>query len=194
MHHVNSGILSFFAMLITANCQIQAERFSVKNFWKDIKLSNATVFHYLGVMAPLLLKNKKNKIENKNSLRIGVGAGIEPSLHKKFEKRFKVPMIELWGMTEMVRCIFDNEKNRKIGTRCFGKATHGLETKVINKNGNEIFNSEGEFLIRFNNKNLKLVFLKRIIKMLSHQRPLGKMDGSLREMLLLRIRKATITL
>ena len=71
-------------------------------------------------------------------MRIGVGAGIEPSLHKKFEKRFKVPMIELWGMTEMVRCIFDNQKNRKIGKRCFGKATFGLETKVINKYGNEV--------------------------------------------------------
>ena len=34
VHHVNSGILSFFAMLITANCQIQADRFSVKTFGK----------------------------------------------------------------------------------------------------------------------------------------------------------------
>ena len=167
VHHVNSGILSFFAMLITANCQIQADRFSIKNFWKDINLSKATVFHYLGVMAPLLLKNKKNKIENKNSLRIGVGAGIEPSLHKKFEKRFKVPMIELWGMTEMVRCIFDNTKNRKIGKRCFGKATHGLETKVINKNGNEVFNSEGEFLIRFNKQKPKTGFFSKYNKNVS---------------------------
>ena len=46
-----------------------------------------------------ITKNKKNKIENENSLRIG--AGIEPSLHKKFEKRFKVPMIELWGMMKL---------------------------------------------------------------------------------------------
>ena len=99
-------------------------------------------------MAPLLLKNKKNKIENNKSLRIGVGAGIEPSLHKKFEKRFKVPMIELWGMTEMVRCIFDNTKNRKIGKRCFGKATHGLETKVINSSRKSVLNEEGELIIR----------------------------------------------
>ena len=58
-------------MIITANCQIQAERFSKTNFWKDIKLTNATVFHYLGVMVPLLMKNKKsifekNKIKNRS--------------------------------------------------------------------------------------------------------------------------------
>ena len=158
VHHVNSGVLSFFAMMITANCQIQSERFSVKDFWKDINKSKATIFHYLGVMASLLIKNKKNKIKINNCLRIGVGAGIEPTLHSKFEKRFGIPMIELWGMTEMVRCIYDNKKSRKIGKRCFGKISHGLETKVINKNGQEIFNSEGNFLIRFNKRSPKTGF------------------------------------
>ncbi len=164
VHHVNSGVLSFFAMLITANCQIQSERFSVKNFWKDINQSKATIFHYLGVMASLLFKNKNNKIKTNNYLRIGVGAGIEPTLHAKFEKRFGIPMIELWGMTEMVKCIFDNEKNRKIGKRCFGKVSHGLETKVINNRGEEIFSSEGNFLIRFNKLNPKKGFFTKYNK------------------------------
>ena len=52
-----------------------------------------------------------------------------------------------------------------------------LETKVINRNGNEVFNSEGEFLIRFNKKTLKLVFLACIIKMLQQQKTVGKMVG-----------------
>ena len=50
-------------MLITANCQIQSERFSVKTFWKDINQSKATVFHYLGVMASLLIKIKIIKLK-----------------------------------------------------------------------------------------------------------------------------------
>lgn len=158
VHHVNSGILSFFAMMITGNCQIQSERFSVKNFWKEINITKATVFHYLGVMAPLLLKNKNNKIEKENCLRIGVGAGIEPTLHSKFEKRFKIPMIELWGMTEMVRCIYANEKNRIIGKRYFGKISDGLETKVINESGKEVFDIAGNFFIRFNKQKPKTGF------------------------------------
>ena len=164
VHHVNSGVLSFFAMIITANCQIQAERFSKTNFWKDIKLTNATVFHYLGVMVPLLMKNKKSIFEKKTKLRIGVGAGIEPSLHQKFEKRFNVLMIELWGMTEMVRCIFDNTKTRKIGKRCFGKASDTLETKVIDSIGNEVENSKGLFFIRYNKKNPKRGFFYKYNK------------------------------
>ncbi len=158
VHHVNAGVLSIMAVMITSNCQIQAERFSLKNFWKDIKYSNATVFHYLGAMAPLLYQLKRSKVEKKNKLRLGVGAGIEPSLHAKFEKKFKIPMVELWGMTEMVCCIFDYDKYREVGTRCFGKASDGLETKVVDKNRNILIGKEGLFLIRFNRQNPKIGF------------------------------------
>ncbi len=148
VHHVNAGILSFYAAFLTGNTQIQAKRFSVTSFWKEIKYSKATIFHYLGVMVPLLLKQKKIKEEKNNNLRLGIGAGIEPHFHNIFEERFKVPMVELWGMTEMVRCIFDHKKNRKIGKRCFGKPDDSLETRVINSFKKSVLNEEGELIIR----------------------------------------------
>tara|TARA_A100001011_G_scaffold265601_1_gene274430 strand:- start:2082 stop:3710 length:1629 start_codon:yes stop_codon:yes gene_type:complete len=159
VHHVNAGILSFYAALLTGNCQIQSSRFSVTSFWKEIKYSNATIFHYLGVMVPLLLKQKKSSEEKNNNLRLGIGAGIEPSFHSIFEKRFNIPMIELWGMTEMVRCIFDfRKKYRKVGKRCFGKSDNTLETIVINNLGKSVTNEEGELLIRHNKENPKKGF------------------------------------
>ena len=159
VHHVNAGILSFYAALLTGNCQIQSTRFSVTNFWKEIKYSNATIFHYLGVMAPLLLKQKISIEEKNNNLRLGIGAGIEPSFHSIFEKRFNIPMIELWGMTEMVRCIFDfKKKYRKVGKRCFGKPDSSLETIVINSLDKSVINEEGELLIRHNKENPKKGF------------------------------------
>ena len=159
VHHVNAGILSFYAALLTGNCQIQSARFSVSNFWKEIKYSNATIFHYLGVMVPLLLKQKKSVEEKNNNLRLGIGAGIEPIFHSVFEKRFNIPMIELWGMTEMVRCIFDFKKEyRKVGKRCFGKPDNSLETIVINSLGKSVTNEQGELLIRHNKANPKKGF------------------------------------
>ncbi len=164
VHHVNAGVLSFYAVLLSGNCQIQAERFSASLFWKHIKESKATIFHYLGVMAPILLKKKKSSYEKDNFLRLGVGAGIEPQLHKIFESRFKVPMVELWGMTEMVRCIFDHKKNRKIGQRCFGKPDKSLETKVIDSNGKSIYEKPGEFLIRYRKTDPKKGFFSGYLK------------------------------
>ena len=57
-------------------------------------------------------------------------------------------MVELWGMTEMVRCIFDHKKSRKIGKRCFGKPDDSLETRVINSSRKSVLNEEGELIIR----------------------------------------------
>ena len=164
IHHVNAGVLSFFAVLLSGNCQIQAQRFSSSMFWKDIKLSKATIFHYLGVIVSILLKKNKSSYERNNNLRLGVGAGIEPHHHKLFEKRFGIPMVELWGMTEMVRCIFDHKKNRKIGIRCFGKSDKTLETKVINTEGKTIINKPGDFLIRHNKKDPKKGFFSGYLK------------------------------
>ena len=160
VHHVNSSVLSFFAMLLTGNCQIQGERFSVKNFWKEVSLSNATIFHYLGVMAPLLLKQRDNIYSKNNALRIGIGAGIEPKLHRLFENRFKVPMIELWGMTEMVRCIFDNSKNRIVGKRCFGKPDNNIKIKILNNSNKKNYPISGEMLVKTSLTLRKKIFFK----------------------------------
>ena len=164
VHHVNSGILSFYAAILSGNCQIQSSKFSANSFWKEIKYSKATIFHYLGVMVSILIKKKHTKYERDNSLRLGVGAGIPPNLHKNFETRFKVPMIELWGMTEMVRCIFDNNKDREVGSRCIGRPKDIIETKVIDTKGKEIINQPGQLLIRYSKKNPKKYFFSGYYK------------------------------
>ncbi len=67
-------------------------------------------------------------------------------------------MVELWGMTEMVRCIFDNKKNRIIGKRCFGKPDKSLEIKLYNAKTVNFLFKQGELLIRHNSKNPKKGF------------------------------------
>ena len=41
------------------------------------------------------------------TVRFAIGAGVDPQRHAEFEKRFGYPLVEIWGMTEMVRAIFD---------------------------------------------------------------------------------------
>ena len=135
VHHINSSVFSFFAVMITGNCQIQLDKFHASSWWKDVSVSKATIIHYLGIIAPVLMKKPYSKYEKNNCVRIGVGAGIEPTIHEDFEKRFGFPMVEIWGMTEMVRCLFDYKKSRNIGKRCFGSATKGINVKIINNEG-----------------------------------------------------------
>ena len=70
-------------------------------------------------------------------MRFAVGAGVEPELHSAAEERFGFPLIELWGMTEMVRVLADSIEPRHVGTRAFGRAIDGVEARVVDDDGRE---------------------------------------------------------
>ena len=131
--HINAGVLTFFASILTGNCLIQPMRFSTSAWWKDIEETKATVFHYLGVIIAVILKTIKETEADLSSIRVGLGAGVEPTLHQQFEERFKIPLIEVWGMTEMCRIIAVNEEPRLIDSRAMGRPRHNLEIRVIDE-------------------------------------------------------------
>lgn len=150
LFHVNSSILSFYCMLLTGNCQIQTERFQPSRWWQEIRESKATVVHYLGVIIPLLLKQPENADDKNHHVRFGYGAGVEPQLHAVFEERFGFPLVEIWGMTEMVRTLSDYTPPRKVGTRAFGKAVPGLDVSVVDHADQAVPDgSPGEMVIRY---------------------------------------------
>jgi crotonobetaine/carnitine-CoA ligase len=87
--------------------------------------------------------------ERSHTIRFGLGAGVEPQLHGVFERRFGFPLIEVWGMTEMVRILLDHEPPRSIGTRAFGRPTPGVDVRVVDEWDNDVATGEpGEMVIR----------------------------------------------
>jgi acyl-CoA synthetase (AMP-forming)/AMP-acid ligase II len=150
LYHVNAGIYSFYCMLLTGNCQVQTDRFHPDRWWPEIRQTRATVVHYLGVIAPLLLGRPPAGEDREHHVRFGLGAGVEPTLHQKFEDRFGFPLIEVWGMTEFVGGLFDNVPSRKVGTRSFGRIrTEGFELRVVDDDGADVpAGTPGEMLVR----------------------------------------------
>ncbi|HJU31649.1 MAG TPA: AMP-binding protein [Hyphomicrobiaceae bacterium] len=149
LYHVNAGTVSLFGAVWTGNCQVQPDRFHPQHWWAEIAESRATVAHYLGIIAPLLLKQPPSDADRRHALRFGIGAGIEPQLHAAFEQRFGFPMIELWGMTEMVRVLADSVEPRQVGTRAFGRAVPGIEVRVVDDADADVPDGQpGEMIIR----------------------------------------------
>ena len=147
--HVNASILSFYCMLLTGGCQIQAERFQPSRWWQEVRDSGATIVHYLGVIVPMLLNQPVSQAERSHQVRFGFGAGVEPELHARFEERFGFPLLEIWGMTEIVRVLVDNGPDRQVGTRAFGRSMPGLEVRVADHLGQDVADGEvGEMLVR----------------------------------------------
>jgi acyl-CoA synthetase (AMP-forming)/AMP-acid ligase II len=149
LYHANSGVVSLMGAILTGNCQIQPDRFHPQRWWREVAETGATIVHYLGVIAPVLLKLPPGEHERRHKVRFGIGAGIEPELHAAFEQRFGFPMVELWGMTEMVRVLGDTVEPRQVGTRAFGRAVPGVDVRVVDDEGRDVAGeTPGELLVR----------------------------------------------
>ena len=149
LFHVNASILSFYCMLISGGCQVQTDRFQPSRWWTEVVQSRATIVHYLGVVVPMLLNQPESDLERAHQVRFGYGAGVEPQLHAKFEARYGFPLLELWGMTEMVRPLCDCHEPRQVGTRAFGRARPGLDACVMDETGQVLPDgTPGELVVR----------------------------------------------
>ncbi|MEO1612515.1 MAG: AMP-binding protein, partial [Pseudomonadota bacterium] len=149
LFHVNAGIITFFGVVLSGNAQVIPERFSASGWWRDIRATRATIFHYLGVVISVLMADKSATREDLGDIRVGFGAGVEPALHVAFEARFGVPLVECWGMTEMCRVLVVADEPRMIDTRAMGRPRDDLQVKVVDENDAEVpRGTPGEMVLR----------------------------------------------
>ena len=149
LFHMNHLAITATAAILTANTLVLPERFSPARWWPEVSASGATVIHYLGVVAPMLLNQPEGPADRRHKVRFGIGAGIEPQLHAAFEQRFGFPMIEVWGMTETGRIFADSREPRAIDTRAFGRPFQGFEARVVDAEDRDVpAGTEGELVVR----------------------------------------------
>ena len=73
-----------------------------------------TAMHYLGVIPPLMLKREADEWETRHQLRYGLGAGIDPDLHRQFEERFKVLGQPLRYVQVLGKFRYEDRENRDV--------------------------------------------------------------------------------
>ncbi|MEM7270983.1 MAG: AMP-binding protein [Pseudomonadota bacterium] len=147
--HINAGVVTLFGAMLRGNCMAQPERFSATTWWRDVAETGATTFNYLGVIISVLMADREVGKEALGALRCGIGAGVEPALHVAFEQRFGIPLIELWGMTEMCRITNMADKPRMIETRAFGRPRVDLEVRVVDGDDKDVLpGAPGEMVMR----------------------------------------------
>jgi crotonobetaine/carnitine-CoA ligase len=149
LFHMNHQVVTATCAILTANALILPERFSPTRWWSEVAECDATIIHYLGIVAPTLLNQPVSQDERRHKVRFGIGAGIEPQLHAPFETRFGFPMIEVWGMTETGRLFWNNTDPRLRETRAFGRATPTLDARVVDEHDHDVLDGvEGELIVR----------------------------------------------
>jgi len=149
LFHINAFVVSAMAMMLSGGCLILPDRFHPRRWWRDAAATRATILHYLGVMPPLLAGQPPSPDDRAHRVRFGLGGGVEPALHRAFEERFGVPLVEAWAMTETGRLLADSFEPRRIGTRAFGRPTGGLQARVVDERDRDVpVGAAGQLLVR----------------------------------------------
>jgi acyl-coenzyme A synthetase/AMP-(fatty) acid ligase len=129
---MNALAVSTTAMILSAGCVVQLDRFHPKTWWRDVADSGATIVHYLGVMPAILIGQPETRHEKAHQVRFGYGANANPKDHAAFEARYGFPLIEAWAMTETGggALVAASREPRHVGTRCVGFPPAALEISI----------------------------------------------------------------
>ncbi|WP_417410769.1 AMP-binding protein [Hoeflea sp.] len=168
--HVNAMGHSFLGMLSCGGAQIIVDRFHPRSWWQDAVQTKATCFHYLGVMPAILHELPETRFERSHGMRFGLGGGVHPDHHARFETRFGVPLLEGWAMTETggAGTMCDTTEPRHVGQRCIGRPDRpgpAVEVRLIGDDGAEVASGEaGELLLRASGPDPRLGFFGGYLK------------------------------
>jgi acyl-coenzyme A synthetase/AMP-(fatty) acid ligase len=151
-NHMNALCTSFPAMMLCGGCVIQMDRFHPRWWWDTVRDEEVTIIHCLGVMTAILLTLPEDDREYfAEQVKFCFGPGSDPKHQVRFEKRFGVPLIEAWAMTESGAggMTIAYKEPRHVGQRCIGKPIDATEFRVVDESDADVAAGKpGELLVR----------------------------------------------
>lgn len=150
LFHVNALLVQTLASFVAGGAVIVADRFSASRYWRSVRRYGATRASLVTPAIRALLAQPPDPQDANHGLRwIYFGLPLSEPEHRAFEQRFRVRLIEVWGMTETFA----------LGTRmpmygpsrfgCIGTPQRGVECRIADEDGRDVPpGAEGELLVR----------------------------------------------
>jgi crotonobetaine/carnitine-CoA ligase len=138
-------------MVMTRNATLAfAEKFSTGRFWDEVRQYGITCFYCIGSMTSFLFNMPPSDLDKKHNLRYVQTSGMPQRMHEAWEKRFNVPVYEVYASTETACDIaVAHGTDRKIGTSYIGRPVYYREAKVVDENDKEVRPGEvGEIVLK----------------------------------------------
>jgi acyl-CoA synthetase (AMP-forming)/AMP-acid ligase II len=156
LYHINGEVVTAVTPLVSGGSVVMPHKFSTANFWDLISEYQCTWFSVVPTIISYLTSATDHPGQDYrlDQLRFGRSASsaLPPSLHKAFEKKFNVSIVETMGLTETAAPVFSNPldlSKRKYGSP--GQAV-GNQAKIIDKEGSEVpRGTPGEIMIKGDN-------------------------------------------
>jgi acyl-CoA synthetase (AMP-forming)/AMP-acid ligase II len=142
LYHINGQIVATLGPMVQGGSVVAPHRFSVSQFWTLLAKHRCTWFNVVPTIIAYLACSSENR-HDVSRVRFGrsASAPLPPHLHRAFEEKFGLSIIETFGMTETCApCFASPLENAK---RKYGSV--GVPV------GNEAKIENGEILVKGDN-------------------------------------------
>ncbi len=157
LYHINGQIVTAVAPLIHGGSVVMPRRFSASNYWELVSRYRCTWINVVPTIIAYLLNGPDPRAQGLAVSQVkfcrSASAPLPPDLHRAFEAKFGIGIIETFGMTETNAPCFTNPLDpaqRKIGSP--GPA-FGNEAKIIDPATGKTLppGAAGEIMVRGDN-------------------------------------------
>jgi fatty-acyl-CoA synthase len=101
LYHSVGGVVATGATLVGGGTVVLRERFSARDFWRDVVAERCTLFQYIGELCRYLVATPSTPEEVTHNLRLCCGNGLRGEVWEEFQRRFRIPQIlEYYAATE----------------------------------------------------------------------------------------------
>ncbi|WP_281273607.1 AMP-binding protein [Companilactobacillus furfuricola] len=114
MFHINAMVISNLATRLSNGKLLFRPKFSAHTFWPEVSTEQITWVSLTPAIIAILLRRDEQPTTNNLRFLRTASAPLLPSVHQAFNKRFNIPLIESYGMTEAASQIAQNPLNAPI--------------------------------------------------------------------------------
>jgi len=100
LFHANALLMQFVGSLIAGAQVVVTERFRATSWLEEVRAAEATITNGLGVIPEFIFRQPPTGRDRDHRLRLMMAVPIAPAWGADFEKRFGVPFMQGFGMTE----------------------------------------------------------------------------------------------
>ncbi|MGH8849762.1 MAG: AMP-binding protein [Casimicrobiaceae bacterium] len=159
LYHINGQIVTAVAPLVHEGSVVMPRQFSTSNYWRLVSDYRCTWINVVPTIISYLLNGADPRASGSalhlEQVRFGrsASAPLPPSLHKAFEQKFGIGVIETMGLTETAAPVFSNPLDP--AKRKYGSAgiAFGNEAKIVDTQTGRTLppGQQGEIMIRGDN-------------------------------------------
>jgi crotonobetaine/carnitine-CoA ligase len=146
LFHTNA-LNAFYQAILNGCTYVLEPKFSASGFWAAARRHNAAVGYLLGAMASMLLAQPSTADDSAHRLRVALGGGVPPQIHRPFFERFGVPLVDGYGSTETNFVFAGPIPSDRPGT--MGYLADGVEARIVDADDSELPDGQaGELVLR----------------------------------------------